>query len=612
VKRRILVAAGALVALMIIAGTVYEAIARRRALSVAPFTGTIVRVSDGHRIHMDCRGTGSPTIVLESGLDGLGSLSWTTVHDSLAATTRTCAYSRAGMLWSDAASGRFTTARATRDLHDALIAGGERAPWILVGHSLGGPYALSFTAAYPTEVAGIAFIDASHPRQIARLTADRAYPSKPVLAALWVVMRVGPALANAGALRLMSAAGMHGWESLMQVPHGDLAPSTLSGMMREGRQAAHTLSATQRDTSLGDRPILVLSAAKVQRGAAPGFEARRLQSWGALQADMARWSTRSRHIVVRDAGHYIHADRPDLVSAELRALVSRVRDDSGRGGVLRSHVDAQHRGGKAEHPLRGAAQVRGVRKTSLVRGGGDGLALHHDLPRAEEAAPEHVRAERGAGLLDEEVTEAARGEERFLRDLVEGERLVEMGADVFDRPEDAVIRYGSRRDARGQRLDGVLRGCDDCLRPLARAPRLEERQMASLERRVRNPEDAFVAAPLGERPSLRSLRLDEQDGAVVDGGGVHRVRIPRGDDDRFVLRPRFLLAGAEADAAPRTEGDLDGVVRVHRDWRERLADEDAAPLPGHEVADGDDVTHRMILGTREILARTGDVREQEI
>ena len=48
---------------------------------------------------------GSPTVVLESGLDTYGSLAWASVHDSIAATTRVCAYSRAGIMWSDPASG---------------------------------------------------------------------------------------------------------------------------------------------------------------------------------------------------------------------------------------------------------------------------------------------------------------------------------------------------------------------------------------------------------------------------------------------------------------------------------------------------------------------------
>ena len=56
----------------------------------------------GRKIQMDCRGIGSPTVVLQSGLDALGSLSWAAVHDEIVKTSRVCAYSRSRILWSDA------------------------------------------------------------------------------------------------------------------------------------------------------------------------------------------------------------------------------------------------------------------------------------------------------------------------------------------------------------------------------------------------------------------------------------------------------------------------------------------------------------------------------
>jgi pimeloyl-ACP methyl ester carboxylesterase len=87
------------------------------------------------------------------------------VHDSLARTTRTCAYSRAGLMWSDPAPGPFDARQAARDLHTALTASGEAAPWVMVAHSLGGLYVLLFTSCYGAEVAGLVHLDGSHPAQ---------------------------------------------------------------------------------------------------------------------------------------------------------------------------------------------------------------------------------------------------------------------------------------------------------------------------------------------------------------------------------------------------------------------------------------------------------------
>ena len=58
----------------------------------------------GADMHLDCRGSGSPTIIIESGLMS-GSASWLLVHDDLAQVTRVCAYDRPGMDWSEPTGG---------------------------------------------------------------------------------------------------------------------------------------------------------------------------------------------------------------------------------------------------------------------------------------------------------------------------------------------------------------------------------------------------------------------------------------------------------------------------------------------------------------------------
>jgi hypothetical protein len=89
-----------LVALATVVGVVYELLGRRHAAQEFPPPGKLVDIG-GRRIHLDCRGIGSPTVIFESGLDMIGSLSWSAVHDEIAKSTRACAYSRAGIMWSD-------------------------------------------------------------------------------------------------------------------------------------------------------------------------------------------------------------------------------------------------------------------------------------------------------------------------------------------------------------------------------------------------------------------------------------------------------------------------------------------------------------------------------
>ena len=62
---------------------------------------------------------------------------------------------------------------AARDLHGLLAAAGEHGPYVLVGHSIGGPYAMTYAASYPEQVAGMVLLDSSSP------TSSRLSPPTP-------------------------------------------------------------------------------------------------------------------------------------------------------------------------------------------------------------------------------------------------------------------------------------------------------------------------------------------------------------------------------------------------------------------------------------------------
>ena len=127
-----------------------------------PYAAAGRQVDIGPRsLYLDCRGSGSPTIVLEAG-SGADSGTWSAVHDELATTTRTCAYDRTGRGRSDPRP-RHPSPMRRPTCEPLLAAAREPGPFVLVGHSLGGAFGRVFAATYRDEVAGLVLVDAFNP-----------------------------------------------------------------------------------------------------------------------------------------------------------------------------------------------------------------------------------------------------------------------------------------------------------------------------------------------------------------------------------------------------------------------------------------------------------------
>ncbi|HEY9014914.1 MAG TPA: alpha/beta hydrolase, partial [Gemmatimonadales bacterium] len=153
VLRRIGRTLAALVGLLVVLGLMgagYEALAAAGDARRYPAPGQLVDVG-GYRLHIQCVGTGSPTVVLDAGLSG-SSLDWSLVQPELGRTTRVCAYDRAGMGWSDPGAQPRTPRQIADELHTLLTNAGIAGPYVLVGHSLAGKNVRLFALAHPEEV----------------------------------------------------------------------------------------------------------------------------------------------------------------------------------------------------------------------------------------------------------------------------------------------------------------------------------------------------------------------------------------------------------------------------------------------------------------------------
>ena len=127
---------------------------------------------NGHQIYLSCVGTGSPTVVLESGGNDPAA-PWFAIERAVAPFTRVCAYDRPNTAGSasDPVPTPVTVQDAVDDLHALLAAANVPGPYVLVGHSLGGLINRLYASTYPDEVVGLVLVDASHEEQDARLEA---------------------------------------------------------------------------------------------------------------------------------------------------------------------------------------------------------------------------------------------------------------------------------------------------------------------------------------------------------------------------------------------------------------------------------------------------------
>jgi pimeloyl-ACP methyl ester carboxylesterase len=122
-------------------------------------------IVDGRSFSLQCAGTGSPTVILESGWrDGIAiwDAASGSVFDELSTRTRVCAYDRAGVSGSDPRGApTYSPADVVSDLHALLTEAGIEPPYVLVGHSLAGLILPLFASEYPSEVDGMVLLDPS-------------------------------------------------------------------------------------------------------------------------------------------------------------------------------------------------------------------------------------------------------------------------------------------------------------------------------------------------------------------------------------------------------------------------------------------------------------------
>jgi pimeloyl-ACP methyl ester carboxylesterase len=290
----------------------YETYRETAERSSYPMPGRLIDVG-GHQLHINCTGTGSPTVVLEPGL-GEPSTAMGWIAPDVANTTRVCVYDRAGRGWSEATTAPRDGVQAATDLHTLLERAGEPGPYVLAGHSAGGIYVLNFANLFPQEVAGVVLLDSMHPEQYTKIASWPAFYEM-----FRRVSALLPSLSRLGVGR-----------AVYQTAYGELPPLARDeqrafwstprhnrSVRDEFAELRTAMTQAQSLTSLGDRPLAIVTAPK---DAADG--------WMAAQDELAALSTNGVHQVLPNATHSSLTENEAIAtqsSHAIREVVDSVR-----------------------------------------------------------------------------------------------------------------------------------------------------------------------------------------------------------------------------------------------------------------------------------------------
>jgi pimeloyl-ACP methyl ester carboxylesterase len=275
----------------------------------------------GRKLYLECRGEGSPTVILEAGYRASGHY-WTNdlghpdaprtmVLPGVAQFTRVCTYDRPGTVApigedllvsrSDAIAQPRTTLETVAELHALLQAAHIPGPYVLAAHSWGGLIARLYAATYPDEVIGLVLVDAYSERQETLMTPER-----------W-----------AASLRLAEETG-----STTVYPIEGYGDEETVNYYADNTVVREAVAASP----LPPMPLAVLAHGKAFDPRLPqvlaqyGIDAGEYEaSLRANYESLATLVPRARFFVAAGSAHDIHQDQPELVTEAIRQVVEGVR-----------------------------------------------------------------------------------------------------------------------------------------------------------------------------------------------------------------------------------------------------------------------------------------------
>jgi pimeloyl-ACP methyl ester carboxylesterase len=319
---RILRYAGAaeilLLAVLAVIGVVYERLSAQRDIQLYHPPGKLVDIG-GYRLHLNCMGSGGPTVVLEHGHQG-SYFDWSLVQPEIARFTRVCYYDRAGYGWSDPSPRPRIPSVMSGELHSLLQATGEKPPYVLVSHSYGSVNAEMFAHKYPNEVAGLVLVEGVH-----------TYSSPEFRLTDRLQLRAMQFLIPFGLPRWRKWCGGTGPQELRGERQAITCRVSLyEAFYRERAAFPESLAELRGITDLGSVPLMVIARdPKLAGEHSHDDHSHDDPGWEQIQQQKLELSKNSELIVATGSGHDVPQVRPDLIIAAAKKLLNQA---SGTGG----------------------------------------------------------------------------------------------------------------------------------------------------------------------------------------------------------------------------------------------------------------------------------------
>ncbi|OJJ17014.1 hypothetical protein BKI52_30315 [marine bacterium AO1-C] len=299
-----------------------------------PPLGELIDIG-GFKLHINRTGekNNQPTLVIEGGA-GSSSEYYHWLSEGLKNHMRVVRYDRAGIGYSDASNTSRDPETIARELHTLLEKTGEAPPYILAGHSMGGPYIRVFAQLYPSEVVGMVFLDATHPEQVERGGAPKKssfkfkavigiYQALAVLGDLGVIglydRFFGPTLAGKGLPD----------EINQRIPDFLLNGKLVRAYTKEIEQYHYALKQAGKANQFGTIPIRVFTAVELNKKAHKAAE-KSLNKTIQMQKEYTQLSTNGKQLLI-DGNHnsiFTRKENATIICKEIIQVLEELQSKS--------------------------------------------------------------------------------------------------------------------------------------------------------------------------------------------------------------------------------------------------------------------------------------------